>query len=84
VCAQLGGVTGLPLQPWAWPWSTHCGCKSKPNSSSSSSSGAAGQQVLQVQAPPLQAVLQEMTNTAASIHRRVMIYLRAQESAMQA
>lgn len=84
VCAELGGVKGLPLQPWAWPWSAHCGCKSKLSSSNSSSSGATGPQVLYVQAPPLQAVLQEMTNTAASIHRRVMIYLRSQESAMQA
>jgi hypothetical protein len=83
VCAELGGVKGLPLQPWAWPWSAHCGCKSKP-SSSSSNSGSTGAQVLHVQAPLLQAVLQEMTNTAASIHRRVMIYLRSQESAMQA
>lgn len=80
-------VTGLPLQPWAWPWSAQCGCRGKGGGSSSSSScgsgdGSAGQQVLSVQHPPLQSVLQEMANTAASIHRRVMIYLRAQEAAV--
>jgi hypothetical protein len=80
--AESAVVTALPLQPWAWPWSAQCGCK---GSSSSNSGGGAGpgQQVLRVQHPPLRYVLQEMANTAASIHRRVMIYLRSQEAAMQ-
>jgi hypothetical protein len=42
-----------------------------------------GEQQLHVEAPALQTVLQEMANSAASVHRRVMIYLRAQDSAMQ-
>lgn len=78
-------VTALPLQPWAWPWSAQCGANSKSSSSGAGSqaAGVCGQQVLRVQHPPLQCVLQEMSNTAASIHRRVMIYLRSQEAAMQ-
>jgi hypothetical protein len=82
--AGTAAVTGLPLQPWAWPWSAQCGCRGKAGGSSSSSGGGggAGQQVLSVQHPPLQSVLQEMANTAASVHRRVMIYLRAQEAAV--
>lgn len=79
------GVMALPLQPWAWPWSAQCGANSRAGSSSASgAAGGCGQAVLRVQHPPLQAVLQEMSNTAASIHRRVMIYLRSQEAAMQA
>lgn len=73
--------TSLPLQPWAWPWSAHCGCRLPGQSSGSSSS--VGEQQLHVEAPALQTVLQEMANSAASVHRRVMIYLRAQDSAMQ-
>lgn len=84
-------LTALPLQPWAWPWSAQCGCNSRAGGWSGSSSsggggesaGGCGAQVLRVQHPPLAAVLQEMANTAASIHRRVMIYLRSCEAAMQ-
>jgi hypothetical protein len=78
-------LTALPLQPWAWPWSAQCGCKGSSKGADGSSSGgvSAGQQMLRAQHPPLQAVLHEMGNTAASIHRRVMIFLRVQETVMQ-
>lgn len=78
------GVTALPLQPWAWPWSAQCGGKSSSGSSGSNQAAKGpGHQLLRGQRPPLPSVLQEMANTAASIHRRVMIYLRSQETAMQ-
>jgi hypothetical protein len=85
-------AAALPLQPWAWPLSAQCGCKAKgPTSSNGSSSGSHGgshsrwgSAMLAVGAPSLQTVLQEMANSAASVHRRVMLHVRARESRMRA
>lgn len=85
-------AAALPLAPWAWPFSSSCGCRaSSANRSSSSGDSAAAAaaaaggaalseataQLLHSQRPPLQACLQELCNNAASVYRRVTIWIRS-------
>ncbi|KAF6251466.1 hypothetical protein COO60DRAFT_616305 [Scenedesmus sp. NREL 46B-D3] len=90
--AAAAAAAALPLAPWAWPFSSNCGYRGS-SASSSKSSGSGGTsgsaaaaaagaseataQLLHSQRPPLQTCLQELSNNAASVYRRVTIYIRS-------
>lgn len=91
------GAAELALAPWAWPLSARFSVKGSGGSSSSSkgTAGAAstaaaaaradasvGAHLLRAQRPLVLASLQEMSSTAASVHRRVMIFVRTHEGVL--
>ncbi|KAF8062804.1 hypothetical protein HT031_004134 [Scenedesmus sp. PABB004] len=71
--AAPGAAAGLPLAPWAWPLSAGCGCRA------GKGGGGGSAALLRGAAPPLAACLGEAAAGAASVHRRVMLWIRSQE-----